>query len=231
MKKLTAIILSILFCITLTCCGKDDALAGLPEIPRDKRIFYNGTRIEKGEGLDEARPVTARPYDEKPTLEQAEKDGAYIITTYNAYQENSEETVKNVSAMERFARNVNRGIDDSLLVFYVDHEKSGTNTRAYFLYYTNGKLKSVYGFGKKYRERLYADGDHVKVAMYEKTKGRSERGIHVPMEYVPIDATVTPDLHHYRPYNFVELTEKSVLYEEGITEKFVNVAGVHEGDG
>ncbi len=231
MKKLTAIILSILFCITLTCCGKDDALAGLPEIPRDKRIFYNGTRIEKGEGLDEARPVTACPYDEKPTLEQAEKDGAYIITTYNAYQENSEETVKNVSAMERFARNVNRGIDDSLLVFYVDHEKSGTNTRAYFLYYTKGELKSVYGFGKKYRERLYADGDHVKVAMYEKTKGRSERGIHVPMEYVPIDATVTPDLHHYRPYNFVELTEKSVLYEEGITEKFVNVAGVHEGDG
>ena len=113
MKKLVAIALSILFCMTLTCCGTEDVLAGLPEIPRDERIYYNGTRVEKGEGLDEARPVTECPYDEEPTFEQAEKDGAFIIISDFRSEE---KVVKNPSVLERFSSNVNRGIDDSLLV-------------------------------------------------------------------------------------------------------------------
>ncbi len=233
MKKLVAIALSILFCITLTCCGTEDVLAGLPEIPRDERIFYNGTRIENGEGLNEARPVTECPYDEEPTLDEAEKDGAFIqiINSLDSY--NVERTVKNTSAMERFIGNVNRGIDDSLLTFYVTQYKDRTNTSAYFLYYTNGELKSVYNFGKKYTERLYVDDDEVKVMLYGflPYSDIPRRGLFIAMEHGSIDASSTQYGHDYLPYSFIALTETAALYEEGVTEKFVNVAGVHEGDG
>ncbi|MBE6871825.1 MAG: hypothetical protein E7491_07710 [Ruminococcaceae bacterium] len=236
MKKLVAIILSLLFCVTLTCCGTEDVLAGLPEIPRDERIFYNGTRVEKGEGLDEARPVKACPYDEKPTREQAEKDGAYIIYKNTPDYNNIETIVKNTSAMERFVRNVNRGIDDSLLVFYITRDKNGKeSTWAEFLYYANGELKTVYGFGKKYRESVYSDDDEVNILIYEGPPYLGmigqERGLFVPMEYVPIGASVTPYIHKYNPYKFIELTENALLYKEGVTEKFVNVAGIYEGNG
>ncbi len=238
MKKLVAIALSILFCITLTCCGAEDALVGLPEIPRDERIYYNGTRVEKGEGLDEARPVTECPYDEEPTFEQAEKDGAFIIISDFRSEE---KVVKNPSVLERFSSNVNRGIDDSLLVFNVRYEKNGKKREwAEYYYYVNDELRVVtYGSTgtspEQKNEKVVADGEYINLALYQKNPlfvmPYDVRGVFLPYKYKDISSEYNFYIHNYTPYNFVELTEASTLYEDGITEKFVNVAGVHEGNG
>ncbi len=226
MKKLVAIALSILFCMTLTCCGTEDVLAGLPEIPRDERIYYNGTRVEKGEGLDEARPVTECPYDKQPTLDEAEADGAFI-EWYNS--ETGETIIKNFSALERFVYNVNRGIEDSILRTSVTYKNGRESVVSNFLYYANGKLKNTYGFEKKL-ENTYADGDKINIFFYDSLSYDKGKGVRLLREYSPIDSSASSELFRYRT-NFVELTEKSLFYEEGVTEKFVNVAGIYEGDG
>lgn len=225
MKKITAIILSMLFCVILTCCGGDVALAGLPEIPRDERIYYNGIHIEKGEGLDQARPVTDCPYDKQPTLDEAEADGA-LIEWYN--YETKERIIKNFAALERFVYNLNRGIEDSLLITNAEYTNGKETVTSGFLYYTNGVLKKRYGFEKKI-ENTYADGDKINLFFYDSLNYQKGKGVFLLREYYPIDSTSRNEIFSYGA-NFVELKDESLLYKEGVTEKFVNVAGIYEGD-
>ena len=227
MKKLVAIILSILFCMTLTCCGTEDVLAGLPEITKDNCVYYDGAKIEYGEGLDEARAVSACPYTEIPTVEQAEADGAFITVNYG----DRESVVKNMAALERFAYNVNHGVEDSLLWMLVSYYDNGNeNISANFLYYKDGELKNATDFAQPETDKVLVSGDNVKVFPYRKSNstGYCFGGLHILRS--SMDGIGT-EYFRYTYSHFTPVTESSQFYEEGAMDKFVNVAGIHEGDG
>ncbi|MBE6871826.1 MAG: hypothetical protein E7491_07715 [Ruminococcaceae bacterium] len=213
MQKLVAIILSILFCMTLTCCGTEDVLAGLPEIPHNGTKYYDSARVEYGDWYEGAYPRDEYPYPSYPTLEtveQAEADGAYIIA-----RSTKEPYAKNVSALERFVKNVNNGIEDSLFVLKLTDRAGETElhiTSAELFSYKDGKM---YEIGPKH-EKVWFEGD----AKFVFTKGAQGVYLHLYSS----DSGGAPfwsyDKHFFAPL------------EEGVNAEqlFVDVSGVYEGD-
>ncbi len=226
-KKIFISLMLFVACITLTCCGnKNDILIGLPEIKRNETVYYNAAVVEEGENLGERRPVTECPYDNVPSRQQAQLDGGVIIWTNG-----TEHITRNTAALERFVNNVNHGVDDSLLVLKISAEGAKETASAYFYYFINGEIWCVESVGEIQTEEMIAKGEDAKLFLY-KRNGFCGAMVTYPMIIGSIVSGYMMDFTHARhAYStFTKLSDDALLYDENTSQRFVDVAGVYEGE-
>ncbi len=214
--KAISLLICLLFLISFvsSCAKEENILEGLPEISKNETVYYNSAVIKHGENLNEARPCEECHYTQTPSYEQAVADGAVITWT-----DGKEYITENWSAAERFVKNVNHGVDDSLLFMEINELNERTSTKFFFY-----KDKRLYLVTEPYTEVTVIGEDDVKLIT---SKNNGKGGIECSYKIKDVfDGSVC----RYVYSTITKLDGESKVYDEKLTQRYFDVAGIHEGD-